>query len=47
MTRMAGRELPELDVARAQRWCAAQVPQRLRDEIRVECDIAARHLTIC
>ncbi len=47
MAGMAGRGLPELDVARAQRWCAAQVPQRLRDEIRVECDTAARHLTIC
>ncbi len=43
----AGRGLPELDVARVQRWCAAQVPQRLRGEIRVECDITARHLTIC
>jgi len=44
---MAGRGLPALDVARVQRWCAAQVPQRLRGEIRVECGIAARHLTIC
>jgi len=26
MARMAGRGLPELDVTRAQRWCAAQVP---------------------
>jgi hypothetical protein len=29
-----------------QRWCAAQVPERVRGEIRVECDIAPRHLTI-
>jgi len=47
MTSMAGRGLPELDVARVQRWCAAQVPEHLRGEIRVECDLATRHLTIC
>jgi hypothetical protein len=39
--------LPELDVTRAQRWCARQVPEHIRSEIRVDCDIAARHLTIC
>jgi hypothetical protein len=39
--------LPELDVARVQRWCAGQVPEHVRDEIRVECDVAPRHLTIC
>ncbi|MEV0360265.1 DUF3024 domain-containing protein [Nocardia sp. NPDC050697] len=44
---MSGRRLPDLDVVRVQRWCAAQVPEQLRGEIRVECDVAARHLTIC
>jgi Protein of unknown function (DUF3024) len=39
--------LPELDVARVQRWCAGQVPEQVRDEVRVECDVAPRHLTIC
>jgi hypothetical protein len=39
--------LPELDVARVQRWCTGQVPEHVRDEIRVECDVAPRHLTIC
>ena len=34
-------------LSRVQRWCTAQVPERLRGEIRVECDIGARHLTIC
>jgi len=29
------------------RWCANQVPEHIRSEIRVECDVAARHLTIC
>jgi hypothetical protein len=38
--------LPDLDVARVQRWCAARVPEHARHQVRVECDIAARHLTI-
>ncbi len=38
--------LPELDVARAQRWCAARVPEHARHQVRVECEIAPRHLTI-
>src|SRR6476619_3592755 len=39
--------LSELDVARVQRWCAVQVPEHLRDEVRVEYDVAPGHLTIC
>jgi Protein of unknown function (DUF3024) len=38
--------LPELDVARVRRWCAARVPEHARDQVRVECQAAARHLTI-
>ena len=38
--------LPELDVARVQRWCAARVPEHVRDQVRVECQVAPRHLTI-
>ena len=38
--------LPDLDVARVQRWCAARVPEHARDQVRVECDVAARYLTI-
>jgi len=38
--------LPELDVARVQRWCAARVPEHARHQVRVECDVAPRHLTI-
>lgn len=37
---------PELDVARVQRWCAARVPQHARHQVRVECQVAAGHLTI-
>ncbi len=38
--------LPELDVARVQRWCAARVPEHARHQVRVECQVAPRHLTI-
>lgn len=38
--------LPELDVQRVRRWCAARVPEHLHDELRVEVDVAPRHLTI-
>jgi Protein of unknown function (DUF3024) len=38
--------LPELDVARVQRWCAARVPGHARHQVRVECEPAPRHLTI-
>lgn len=37
--------LPELDVARVQRWCAARVPEHARHQVRVECELAPRHLT--
>ncbi len=29
-----------------QRWCRARVPARVRDEIRVEADVAEHHVTI-
>jgi hypothetical protein len=38
--------LPELDVARVRRWCAARVPEHARHQVRVECEPAPRHLTI-
>lgn len=38
--------LPELDMARVQRWCAARAPEHARHQVRVECEIAPRHLTI-
>lgn len=38
--------LPELDVARVDRWCAARVPEHARHQVRVEGEIAPRHLTI-
>jgi hypothetical protein len=38
--------LPELDVARVRRWCAGRVPEHALHQVRVECEVAARHLTI-
>ena len=38
--------LPELDVAQVQRWCAVRVPEPARNQVRVECEVAPRHLTI-
>jgi len=38
--------LPELDVARVERWCRARVPEQVRVQVRVEVDVADRHLTI-
>ena len=38
--------LPETDVARVLRWCRARVPEHVRDQVRVEVDVAARHFTI-
>ncbi|MGH3917811.1 MAG: DUF3024 domain-containing protein [Pseudonocardiaceae bacterium] len=38
--------LSELDVARVQRWCAGRVPERARHQVRVDRDVALRHLTI-
>jgi hypothetical protein len=38
--------LPELDVARVQRLCAARVPEHARYQVRVECKIGRSDLTI-
>lgn len=38
--------LPELDIARARRWCQQRVPPHIQDRVRVECDTGSRHLTI-
>jgi hypothetical protein len=38
--------LPELDVARVRRWCELRVPEHVRHQIKVECDVGPRHLTI-
>jgi Protein of unknown function (DUF3024) len=38
--------LPELDIARVRRWCEQRVPAHAPDQVRVECDIGSRQLTI-
>jgi len=37
---------PEPDMARVQRWCAARTPEHARHQVRVECEVAACHVTI-
>jgi chorismate mutase len=41
-----GSGLPDADVARVQDWCAGRVPDRVREQLRVECEVASRHLTV-
>ena len=38
--------MPETDVARVQRWCTNRVPARALHQVRVECQIALRYLTV-
>lgn len=38
--------LPDLDVARVRRWCERRVPEHACSQVRMECEIAARHLTV-
>jgi hypothetical protein len=38
--------LPPDDVDRIRRWCEAQVPEHARDRVRIESDVAQRHVTI-
>ena len=44
MAQAAG--LPERDVAIVEQWCRDRIPDHLADQIRIECDVTARHLTI-
>ena len=37
---------PETDVASVVRWCRGRVPDRVRDRVRVECEVAGRDVTI-
>jgi hypothetical protein len=39
-------DLPELDVARVRRWCQHRVPEHARSQVKVECDVTPRHLTM-
>jgi hypothetical protein len=37
---------PAPDIGVIQRWCERRVPDHVRDRLRVECEVAARHVTI-
>lgn len=39
--------LPELDLARVRRWCAAAVPERVLHQVRVEFHVRGRNVTLC
>jgi hypothetical protein len=43
---MAPSGLPELDVARIRRWCDERIPAHVRDQIRIECEVATRYVTV-
>ena len=38
--------IPETDIARVQRWCDLRVPERARHQVRIECEVGTRHLTV-
>ena len=38
--------LPETDVVRVRRWCQEKVPEQVRNEVRIEVEVAEHHLTI-
>jgi len=44
---MPTRPLPEMDLARIARWCAGNVPGRVREEVRVEHHVRGRSVTLC
>jgi hypothetical protein len=43
---MAPSGLPEPDVARIRRWCDERVPAHVRDQIRIECEVATGYVTV-
>lgn len=38
--------IPNDDLARVQQWADARVPERVRDQIRIELDVSDRAITI-
>lgn len=38
--------VPELEAARVHRWCDQRVPERAQHQVRLECHVGDRHLTI-
>jgi hypothetical protein len=44
---MPSAPVPELDLARVRRWCAAAVPDRALHQVRVEFHVRGRNVTLC
>jgi hypothetical protein len=38
--------MPETDLRRIERWCREQVPEHLRDQLRVKCEIGPDRVAI-
>jgi Protein of unknown function (DUF3024) len=38
--------VPEIAVARIERWCRERVPEPVRDRVRVECEVDGRDVTV-
>jgi Protein of unknown function (DUF3024) len=38
--------VPEISLARIERWCRERVPEQVRDRVRVECEVDGRDVTI-
>jgi len=43
---MPASSLPDLDVAHLRRWCDQRVPARARHQVRVECELGDRQVTV-
>jgi hypothetical protein len=40
-------KIPDLDLARIRRFCEGRVPDRFRDQVRVEAQVRGTSVTIC
>lgn len=38
--------IPELDLARVQRFCADRIPEHVRDQVRLEVEVRGRSVTM-
>lgn len=46
MPRMSSAPPPDIDVARVQRWCRGRVPDHVLSQLRIECEVSGRDITI-
>ena len=38
--------MPESDVRRLRRWCSHRIPGHVEGQVRIECEVSGRYLTI-